>query len=332
MHSYADVDGVPPAADRALLTGLLRERWGFEGHGRLGLLRRHVHREAAPARGGRRPGAAALALAAGVDVELPQVRCFGTPLLDAVLAGDVAGVHCGPRGDPGAAAEVRARPARPWLAAAAPSTVDLDPPAGRGRSRGGSPRSRWCCWRTTACCRCAPSVRVALVGAAGGRPTRRCSAATRSRSHVPSSTPTPAGVAIPTLRAALPARWRRVLRSSARSTARTRGLAAAAAGRRATCAWWRSATESGLFGRGTSGEGSDAADLRMPGVQRAARGGAGDRHAGGAGAADRAAVRARPSTPAGAPRSCRRSSPARKAVRRGRGVLTGRVARRAGCR
>ena len=31
MHSYADVDGVPAAADHALLTGVLREELGFDG-------------------------------------------------------------------------------------------------------------------------------------------------------------------------------------------------------------------------------------------------------------------------------------------------------------
>ena len=31
MHSYAEIDGLPVAADRDLLTGVLRERWGFDG-------------------------------------------------------------------------------------------------------------------------------------------------------------------------------------------------------------------------------------------------------------------------------------------------------------
>ena len=31
MHSYADIDGVPVAASRALLTTLLRDTWGFDG-------------------------------------------------------------------------------------------------------------------------------------------------------------------------------------------------------------------------------------------------------------------------------------------------------------
>ena len=31
MHSYTDTDGVPAAADESLLTGLLRDTWGFDG-------------------------------------------------------------------------------------------------------------------------------------------------------------------------------------------------------------------------------------------------------------------------------------------------------------
>jgi len=31
MHSYTDLDGLPAAADESLLTGLLRDQWGFEG-------------------------------------------------------------------------------------------------------------------------------------------------------------------------------------------------------------------------------------------------------------------------------------------------------------
>ena len=53
MHSYAEIDGVPVAADAGLLTGVLRERWGFDGHGGGRLLRRRV--PAHPARRGGRP-------------------------------------------------------------------------------------------------------------------------------------------------------------------------------------------------------------------------------------------------------------------------------------
>ncbi|MCA1220609.1 glycoside hydrolase family 3 C-terminal domain-containing protein [Streptomyces sp. 8L] len=86
MHAYTDTDGVPSAADGALLTGLLRETWGFTGTvvaDYFGVeFLRTLHGVAADD-----ADAAALALAAGVDVELPTVKTFGTPLREAVAAG-----------------------------------------------------------------------------------------------------------------------------------------------------------------------------------------------------------------------------------------------------
>ena len=88
MNSYTDIDGVPAAADPALLTGLLRDRLGFTGtvtadyfsvaflqtlHGVAGSLGE----------------AARLALEAGIDVELPSLNAFGEPLLAAIETGEV---------------------------------------------------------------------------------------------------------------------------------------------------------------------------------------------------------------------------------------------------
>lgn len=88
MHSYAGVDGVPPAANGWLLTELLRGNWNFEGTvvaDYFGLIFLHSqHRVATD------PGeAAGLALEAGVDVELPAVHTFGEPLFTRVQAGAV---------------------------------------------------------------------------------------------------------------------------------------------------------------------------------------------------------------------------------------------------
>lgn len=88
MNSYTDLDGVPTAADRSLLTGLLRETWGFEGTvvadyfsvAFLKLLHGVADTWA---------DAAGQALAAGVDVELPTVKTFGEPLRRAVEEGIV---------------------------------------------------------------------------------------------------------------------------------------------------------------------------------------------------------------------------------------------------
>jgi beta-xylosidase len=89
MHSYAEVDGVPAAANRALLTDLLRGDWGFDGtvvadyfgvsflkllHGVAGTLGE----------------AAATALRAGVDVELPAPDAYVDPLMHEIEAGRLA--------------------------------------------------------------------------------------------------------------------------------------------------------------------------------------------------------------------------------------------------
>ncbi|HEX6346910.1 glycoside hydrolase family 3 N-terminal domain-containing protein [Umezawaea sp.] len=88
MNSYSEVDGMPVAADGDLLTGLLRDTWGFTGtvvsdYFAVKFLET-LHGVAAD-----EGEAAVLALTAGIDVELPTVRCFGEPLRLAVDRGDV---------------------------------------------------------------------------------------------------------------------------------------------------------------------------------------------------------------------------------------------------
>ena len=86
MNSYAEIDGEAPAASRWLLTEVLRDAWGFEGtvvsdYWSLPFLV-NDHRVAADL-----PGAGALALTAGLDVELPDQRGFGDALVHAVEQG-----------------------------------------------------------------------------------------------------------------------------------------------------------------------------------------------------------------------------------------------------
>jgi beta-xylosidase len=88
MNSYSDIDGVPVAADPRLLTGLLRETWGFDGtvvadYFAIAFLR-SLH-GVADSWG----GAAAAALSAGIDVELPTVKTFGRELAALVESGRV---------------------------------------------------------------------------------------------------------------------------------------------------------------------------------------------------------------------------------------------------
>ncbi|MDR0849218.1 MAG: glycoside hydrolase family 3 C-terminal domain-containing protein [Propionibacteriaceae bacterium] len=78
MPSYTDIDGVPVHADPHMLTEILRERWGFEGtvvsdyFGVAFLLKEHgIAADLADA--------AAQALVAGLDVELPSGDAFLAP-------------------------------------------------------------------------------------------------------------------------------------------------------------------------------------------------------------------------------------------------------------
>lgn len=86
MNSYADIDGLPPAASHALLTELLRDDWGFTGtvvsdYWAIPFLQ-STHRVAASVE-----EAGVMALEAGMDVELPHALGFGDGLLRAVEDG-----------------------------------------------------------------------------------------------------------------------------------------------------------------------------------------------------------------------------------------------------
>ncbi|MGB3829409.1 MAG: glycoside hydrolase family 3 N-terminal domain-containing protein [Ornithinimicrobium sp.] len=88
MNSYADLDGVPPAADRRLLSDLLRDRWGFAGtvvsdYWAISFLQQMHHVADSP------QACATVALSAGMDVELPQTGAFRT-LPDSVRSGGIA--------------------------------------------------------------------------------------------------------------------------------------------------------------------------------------------------------------------------------------------------
>lgn len=89
MNSYTDLDGVPSAADRSLLTELLRDEWGFTGtvvadYFAIAFLKL-LHGTATSW-----AEAAGAALDAGIDVELPTVKTFGEPLRRAIEEGVVS--------------------------------------------------------------------------------------------------------------------------------------------------------------------------------------------------------------------------------------------------
>ena len=86
MSAYNEVDGVACSASHWLLTDVLRGEWRFEGcvvsdYFAIRQLETY-HRLAGDA-----AEAAAMALTAGIDVELPSTDCYGQPLLDALERG-----------------------------------------------------------------------------------------------------------------------------------------------------------------------------------------------------------------------------------------------------
>jgi beta-glucosidase len=88
MNSYASVDGLPCGGSKAILDDLLRGELGFTGtvvadYSTTELLMSH-HRIA-----GTKGEAARRALEAGLDMELPQLDCYGAPLRELIEAGDV---------------------------------------------------------------------------------------------------------------------------------------------------------------------------------------------------------------------------------------------------
>ena len=88
MNSYASVDGLPCGGSKAILDDLLRGELAFDGvvvadYSTTELLMSH-HRIAAT-----KGEAARRALEAGLDMELPQLDCYGAPLRELVEAGEV---------------------------------------------------------------------------------------------------------------------------------------------------------------------------------------------------------------------------------------------------
>ncbi|MGY1717795.1 glycoside hydrolase family 3 N-terminal domain-containing protein [Blastococcus sp. SYSU DS0552] len=276
MHSYAAVDGVPPAADEALLTGLLRDTLGFDGvvvadYFGVSFL------EATQGVAGSPGEAAALALAAGVDVELPTVRCYGEPLLELVRTGAV------PESLVDRAVErvLRQKGELGLLDAGWDpepevlrdgGTLDLDPPEMRALARTMAERSVVLLDNTAGVLPLRAPSSVAVVGPCADEvlSLMGCYA---FPNHVGVQHPeVPLGIELPTLLDAVRTEYPEATVTTAAGCpvqepdrsgiAEAVGVATAADVCIAVVG-----DVSGLFGRGTSGEGCDAEDLRLPGAQ-----------------------------------------------------------------
>lgn len=270
MHSYAEIDGVPPASDERLFTDLLRGIWGFTGtvvadYYGISFLQ-SLHGVAGS------PGeAAAMALAAGVDVELPAVRCFGDPLHDTILDGRTSTglVERAVRRVLRQKAELGLLDPEWTPIPKGDAEIDFDPPDARELARKVAEESV-ILLSNNGILPLRPDLGVALIGPRADDAEAMMGCYTFPR-HIGLNHPDlPVGVDIPTLRDALEATGVRVAYQQGcdvQGSDTSRIADAVEAARGADVCVVALGDVAGLFGRGTSGEGCDVADLRLPGQQ-----------------------------------------------------------------
>ncbi|WP_214409247.1 glycoside hydrolase family 3 N-terminal domain-containing protein [Sphaerisporangium fuscum] len=279
MNSYSDVDGVPAAADPWLLTDLLRGEWGFTGtvvsdYWAVPFLAT-THRVAADT-----GEAGVQALTAGVDVELPDTLGFGQHLAERVRRGELPESLVDRAARRLLTQKVRLGLLDPdWTpekSVTGAQAVDLDSPANRALAREIAERSVVLLDPGTALPllgegRPGPR-RVAVVGPCADDPRTFMGCYAFPNHVLPRHPGLGLGVQAPSLldalRAELPdAELVHERGCDVRDEDRSGFAAALAAARASDLCVAVVGDLAGLFGQGTSGEGCDAEDLRLPGVQ-----------------------------------------------------------------
>ncbi|PPH01252.1 glycosyl hydrolase [Rathayibacter sp. AY1F6] len=270
MNSYAEIDGDPVGATPAYLTGVLRERWGFDGvvvadYFSVAFL--HLMHAVAADLG----EAAELALAAGIDVELPTGDAFLAPLAARIRAGEADEALVDR-----AVLRVLAQKERLGLLDArfddAPQSIDLDSPAHRDIARRLAEESVVLLANDGVLPLAAPR-RLALIGpnADSAPALMGCySFANHVLAHHPG---VPLGFEIPTVADALADEFgsAELLLAEGCSVEGDDASGIAEAVRAAAdsdVAIVVVGDRAGLFGRGTVGEGNDVESLELPGRQR----------------------------------------------------------------
>ncbi|MGV9954897.1 beta-xylosidase/alpha-l-arabinosidase [Streptomyces cellulosae] len=285
MNAYTDTDGVPSAADESLLTGLLRDTWGFDGtvvadYFAVAFLTL-LHGVAADW-----ADAAGTALRAGIDVELPNVKTYGAPLTEAVADGRVPEelvdralrriltqkIALGlldPDWDPVPAALDGTEPDDPESLR---GRVDLDSAENRALARTLAEEAAVLLGNDGTLPLDRPR-RIALIGPNADEPTAVLGCYSFPQ-HIGVRHPgTPLGIGLPTLRETLTAEFPDAdityVRGTGVDDGGLSGLAEAVrAAREADVTLVALGDRAGLFGRGTSGEGCDAETLDLPGAQQ----------------------------------------------------------------
>lgn len=271
MHSYAEIDGVPVAADGDLLTGLLRDRWGFDGtvvSDYYGVAFLHLLHAVAGDLG----DAAAQALTAGIDVELPTGDAYLEPLETAVRDGVVAETLI----DRAVARALRQKAELGLLDetfdSEPPDEIELDGPEHRALAARLAEESVVLLGNDGTLPLHRPG-RVAVIGPNADRAEALFGCYSFVNHVIPNHPGTGLGIVAASvfeaLAAELPdsqighARGCEVDGPDTSGFAQARALAIGA-----DVAVVVVGDQAGLFGRGTVGEGCDRDDLELPGVQR----------------------------------------------------------------
>lgn len=274
MNAYNEIDGVPCAASRWLLTETLRERWGFDGMVVADYFAvRMLHQLHGVAEGP--VDAAAAALGAGLDVELPTSECFRAGLAEALDRGLVAPAAL----DEAVLRVLRAKLAcgvfeRPYADEDAPELAPLDAPEARALAREVAARSI-VLLANDGVLPLAPGARVAVLGpnaddpmALFGNYSFQNHVASHFQDHPIERAPTVLDALRERMEYVSHAPGCRILRARGQLDDDRSGIAAAAeAARAADVTVLVVGDKAGHFRTGTVGEGTDTDDLTLPGVQ-----------------------------------------------------------------
>ncbi|MEU3269225.1 glycoside hydrolase family 3 N-terminal domain-containing protein [Saccharomonospora sp. NPDC006951] len=273
MNAYVDLDGVPAAANPGLLTGILREEWGFGGvvvsdYWSVPFLQ--TMHGIADGKG----TAGARALLSGVDVELPESVCFGKELAELALSdAEVAAAvdrsvlrlleHKARLGllDPGWNPE-----------STVDSEADLDSPHNRALALEVAEKSVVLLANDGTLPLAEPPATIAVVGPCADEALPLLGCYSYPNHVLPRYPGLDLGIAVPTVAAALRAELPEATITTAPGcpvaepdrSGIAEAVALAGAARLCVAVV---GDKPGMFGEGTSGEGCDVADLRLPGVQ-----------------------------------------------------------------
>ncbi|MEV1174802.1 glycoside hydrolase family 3 N-terminal domain-containing protein [Nonomuraea sp. NPDC049784] len=274
MCSYTDLDGVPVGASADLLRRLLRDEWGFEGtvtsdYWSIPFLA-SMHQVAEDA-----AEAGAVALRAGVDVELPETISYGAHLVAGVRAGRVAEavVDESVRRVLRQKIELGLLDGGP-LVPEGPDGVDLDSPRNRRIASEIAARSIVLLSNPDGLLPIGPgtTARLAIIGPCADDP-RTLMGCYAFPNHVLDRYPEHGmGLPVASVRESVEAEFPyaevRYEKGADVAGGDGSGIARAAeAAAEADLALVFVGDRAGLFGGGTSGEGCDAPDLRLPGLQ-----------------------------------------------------------------